>query len=305
VVVPKQQSINYTIFQSLLEKSLESPKVESLCKDKVAELLFLAESEAEKERLRCVIVKASSLSTTQARKIYGFHDMDKRIKNMNEAAAEAQSIKECVEKMCRIKDKALLRSFGVDSEGSSSESDSESESDSDTQGEKCADMNKTLLSCAPEQSLSVLSPQQCLDLLRLCNLNWFEFVKRVQDMFNGTETDAIEDVLSNFKENLSSFDISLEDERIIDQSHKAYIQSNDLQTKQRNIDEGMIVSDSESSEDEGNVWTPGEELLGEKGRALLMKKRSAVKRKAVREIMKKVAEKDFLKDVAAKGPQEF
>lgn len=124
-------------------------------------------------------------------------------------------------------------------------------------------------------------------------------------MFNGTETDAIEDVLSNFKENLSSFDISLEDERIIDQSHKAYIQSNDLQTKQRNIDEGMIVSDSESSEDEGNVWTPGEELLGEKGRALLMKKRSAVKRKAVREIMKKVAEKDFLKDVAAKGPQEF
>jgi hypothetical protein len=123
----------------------------------------------------------------------------------------------------------------------------------------------------------------------------FEFVERVQDMFNGTETDAIQDVLSNFKESLSSFDMSLEDENIIDQSHKAYIQSNDLQTKQRNIAKGMIVSDSESSEGEGNVWAPGEKLLGEKGRALLMKKRSAIKRKAVREIKKNVAEKIFLK----------
>ena len=105
VVVAKQQSINYTVFQSLLDKSLQSSKVETLSKDKLIELFFLAVSEAEKERLRYAVVKASSLSSTQARKIYGFHDMNRRIDNVDQVAAEAQSVKECIEKLSKIKDK--------------------------------------------------------------------------------------------------------------------------------------------------------------------------------------------------------
>ncbi len=57
----------------------------------------------------------------------------------------------------------------------------------------------------------------------------------------------------------------------------------------------MIVSDSESSEEEGHSWTPGEDLLGQNGRALLIKKRATMKRKAVHEIKKKVVERRFLK----------
>lgn len=131
VLVPKQQSINYKLFQSLLGKNLEYHKVETLSKEEMTNLLFLAEGEAEKEYLRCAIIKASSLSDTKARNIYGFHDMNKRVQKVNEAVTEAQSIKECLEKICRLKDKALLRSFGVDDEQSSSESESESESESD------------------------------------------------------------------------------------------------------------------------------------------------------------------------------
>ena len=78
VIVPKQQSINYDVFRSLLEKTLQSRKVEMLSKEKVREILFLAESEAERKRLRCTIVKASSLSSRQALRMYGFHDMEKK-----------------------------------------------------------------------------------------------------------------------------------------------------------------------------------------------------------------------------------
>lgn len=141
----------------------------------------------------------------------------------------------------------------------------------------------------------ILSAHQLFDILRKCSLNWFEFVKEIQDTFKTTAADTIQELLLDFEGKLSSIEITPEDKKIIDQSHKAYIQSESLQKKQQDIVEGMIVSDSESSEEETHVWTPGEDLLGENGRALLMKKRAAMKRKAVREIKKKVAERRFLK----------
>ena len=121
---------------TLLEKNLELLKVVTLSKDKMTELLFLAESEVEKEKLRYAVVKSSSLSSTQARRIYGFYDMNRRIDMVNSAATEAQSIKGCIEIICRIKDKSLLRSFSVDDDdddesSSGNESDSERASDSD------------------------------------------------------------------------------------------------------------------------------------------------------------------------------
>lgn len=71
---------------------------------------------------------------------------------------------------------------------------------------------------------------------------------------------------------------------MVDHSYVAYNQSRDLQRKQQNIADGIIVSDSESSEDEENAWNPGEDQLSEVCRSLLKKKRAAIKRKAVRAI---------------------
>ena len=225
-------------------KKVYNPKVERLSKEKVTELLFLAEGEAEWERLQCVVVKASSLSSTQARKMYGFHDMNKRITKMNEAAVEAQSIKDCIE-ICRIKDRALLCSFGVDDEDSTSES--ESESDLTPREKIILIFHPHLCPLLKNGGLSVPSLQQCLDMLCLCDLNWFAFVETVHDMFKDTEIDAVENVISDFKEKLSSFEISSEDLKIIDQSYVAYTQNEDLPRKQRNVADGIIVSDSESS----------------------------------------------------------
>lgn len=108
LVVEKQPTVNYHLLQTLLEKTSESHQVERLSKNEVSKLLFLAESESEKERLRYAITKASLLSSTKAREIYGFHDMDKRMQKVKEAVKEAQSIKECIDKICKLKDKAFV-----------------------------------------------------------------------------------------------------------------------------------------------------------------------------------------------------
>ena len=182
VVVEKQPTINYHLLQSLVEKNLESHEVETLSKNEMKKLLFLAESKAEKERLRYAITKASSLSSTKACEKFGFHNMDKRMRKVDEAVTEAQSIKECVEKICKQKDKALLCSFGVDDEKSSSDSASESESDLDEAHieKSFSEYRSPLSTFEKSDEDAILSPHQFLDILRKCSLNWFEFVKKIQ-----------------------------------------------------------------------------------------------------------------------------
>ncbi len=138
-----------------------------LSKNEMEELLFLAESEAEKEQLQYAITKVSTLSSTKAREKYDFHDMDKRMWKVDEAVTEAQSIKECVEKICKLKDKANLHSFGADNEKSSSDSASKSDSDLDE-----ADIEKSfneywspLSTFEKSDEDTILSPHQFLDIL--------------------------------------------------------------------------------------------------------------------------------------------
>jgi len=103
-----------------------------MSKEQMKKLLDLAESEAERERLRFAVVKGSGMSSEKARSVYGFHDMSKRSEKVLDAAEEAQAIKECMLKVVQLKDKALLQAFGVDDSGSEgSESESETDTDSD------------------------------------------------------------------------------------------------------------------------------------------------------------------------------
>ena len=129
----------------------------------------------------------------------------------------------------------------------------------------------------------------------MCDLNWFEFAERVHGMLKDGETEVIESALLDFKNKIFSLDISPEDKNIIEQSLKAYLATRQPHEKEKDIAEGMIVSENESTDDECQMWIRGEDLLGEKGRALLKKKRAALKRKTVRDIKKKMAQRRFLK----------
>lgn len=90
-------------------------------------LLNLAQSPRERECLRVAIVKASGISSSKARRIYGFEKMDKRIVVVEESLSEAQRIREAVNDLAQSQDKALLQMYGIVDETNSSDSYSESD----------------------------------------------------------------------------------------------------------------------------------------------------------------------------------
>jgi len=140
-----------------------------------------------------------------------------------------------------------------------------------------------------------MNSHQLLDVLRKCNLNWFEFVTVVHDMLgNNVTNEAFQQLLLDFGGQLSYLGISIEDERLIEQSRQAYLLSERLRDTQNDEDGCEInISGSESSEDE--MWMPDEDILGERVMDILKKKRAALKRKSKREVKKLLAEKRFQK----------
>ena len=304
-----------------------------MSKEQMKKLLNLADSEAEKDRLRFAVVRGAGISTEKARSVYGFHDMTTRTKKVLDAAEEAQDIKECMLKVVRLKDKALLQAFGVD-DSASEESESESETDvdsDDTSGmldgvkngnqssNKNEDGSKEGSSELPPTEEGVIPHQfqlrdymnsdetykhvtetegvymnshQLLDILRKCALNWFEFVMILQRLLSNISDEALHQLLLDFGGQIAFLGLSVEEERVIEQSRQAYLLSQRLQSIRGEDTGEEIVSESDVSEGE---MLQVEDLLGERGRAILNKKRSAVRRKGIPEVKRRIAERRFQK----------
>lgn len=255
-----------------------------------------------------------------------------------DAAEEAQDIKECMLKVVRLKDKALLQAFGVD-DSASEESESESETDVDSEdtsgmldgvknGNQSSNRNedgsKEGSSELPQTEEGVIPHQfqlrdymnsdetykhvtetegvymnshQLLDILRKCALNWFEFVMIPQRLLSNISDEALHQLLLDFGGQIAFLGLSVEEERVIEQSRQAYLLSQRLQSIRGEDTGEEIVSESDVSEGE---MLQVEDLLGERGRAILNKKRSAVRRKGIREVKRRIAERRFQKRCRSK-----
>lgn len=88
-------------------------------KELLKSLLQLCESDRERE---CLKYAGSGLSATQGRKTYGFDNLSSRLLRVDSAIKYAQYIRKSTEKLCRTKEKALLQSFGLHCQDSSSDS---------------------------------------------------------------------------------------------------------------------------------------------------------------------------------------
>lgn len=259
--------------------------------------------------------------------------MTTRTKKVLDAAEEAQDIKECMLKVVRLKDKALLQAFGVD-DSASEESESESETDVDSDdtsgmldGVKNGNQSSNRNEDGSKEGSSELPPteegviphqfqlrdyknsdetykhvtetegvymnsHQLLDILRKCTLNWFEFVMILQRLLSNISDEALHQLLLDFGGQIAFLGLSVEEERVIEQSRQAYLLSQRLQSIRGEDTGEEIVSESDVSEGE---MLQVEDLLGERGRAILNKKRSAVRRKGIPEVKRRIAERRFQK----------
>jgi len=86
--------------------------------------LNLAQSDRERQCICYAVFKASGITPTQARHIYGFDSMSQSASKVEETIHDARKIREAIQDISAIQDEALLMQFGlVEQEGSSSSED--------------------------------------------------------------------------------------------------------------------------------------------------------------------------------------
>lgn len=298
-------SVRYEMFQCFANKLLENCKDTengSLSKTDFKKLLQLAESDSEKERLKFVAIKAGGLSSTRSERVHGFRMHSERQKKVLDAMEHAEMIKESVENIAKIQDKALVRSLGFSvSESEDEMKTSSSESDSDDQTNSSADVNTCTVSGKHANDNSALndtmSDEKLLEMLINNDCNWFQFVMVLRDTMNDTPDDAFNEVMGKFGERLPSLHLTEHERMVIEQSRQAYLITNKATERESAADESIIVSsESEDSETE-LLATKGvpDSPMDDRVLILLRKRRAAIKRKACRKVKAKIAAQRFLR----------
>lgn len=216
----------------------------NLTKCELKQLLSFSQSDRERESIRFAVYKASGLSVTAARKLWGLENMTERVKRVTECIEETHSIRMCIEDLAKARDRAVLHSYGITLSGdeSSDDSDSSCESSDDTFYQNQPSLPSDTPSLPPSDMPSLPSDEVILKVLSESQFNWLEFL----DRFDCDESsEALEQVFSKLME---ATVLNVHQKELLQQSHEAYLLDNALR---RPMDEreaaamnGMIVQDS-------------------------------------------------------------
>ena len=260
-LVEKQCSVQYKVFKSLLSNWIngqekKSPKV-NLKKETVKELLRLAESSGEIQRLKYAIVKAAGMSSTQAKNTYGFDDMTTKIGEVESALEDAAAIRDAIQSIAEVEDQAILHSLGIYDTTSENESEcsdgSETDSDNPEDGDSAlsgvygefltVNSEKTKImqleeqagkqASAEEGETDSLNNHQLVDILRCCGPNWIEFVRMVTGMQEKKQPNLTENMLSEFATKLSSLNLNNKEMCLIDHQDRHISFKNVAKTRKK------------------------------------------------------------------------
>ena len=217
--------------------------------------------------------------------------MTQRADRVERAIEEAQCIRENIQSLAAIQDKAILLSHGINLPSSSSSSDSEESINSDddsasagleyfkapdtTQSSRAVDFTTLPLKVIVERSKS----------------NFFQVAEEVEAHFQTSLTSEELDVL--FQE-ISSLPVSCYDSFLMNQSYRAFLVSSAqsfTEGQHADLVNGLTITDSESENPE--LWSQAAEVETEK-RKLLQKQRTILQRKIRRQHAKHIAAANFL-----------
>lgn len=119
-----KEGVKYFQVVQFLEAMLfpRQGSVQIITKSELKALLGLAQSDRERELIRYSVFRSSGLSASRARRHLGLENMQQRSERIFQCIQEAQQIREAVDKLSRLQDKALLCVMGMsDHESSTSE----------------------------------------------------------------------------------------------------------------------------------------------------------------------------------------
>ena len=255
-------------------------------KSKVKALLQLACSDRERELIRYSVVKASGLTSKAARRHFGFEQMDKRVDRVEQCLEEVYRIRTAIEKLCNVKDEAILISMGLkDDELYVFESDgSESDESTDHEDPVCLDL---------PSSVSFDSLEQ---VLQNGNYNWFEVAEFVKKECEAQEIQksAVDNHLNLFYSYSLKLPLNSQHKEMLTTSQATFNASllNATELRIAALLNGDVASDSESDNAENYIGVTS--LASEEAKAIITKKRKSCVRRTYRLQVKTIAAKRFL-----------
>ena len=289
-LVEKQPGVSHVTLQTLLNQVIQSRYKKNapfVSKLEMKSLLNIAESESEKERLKYLAARSSGFSATQVRNVYGFHNAHQRENKVRAAYEEAKMIQESILKISEVKERALLESLDIyDSGTESDESDTETDTDYEVEDVKYETENDEIRVC--------LDTAKLLEILKSCKYNWFGVVDRVSEIVHDLTPEALNKLLLEFAAEIPTLGLSPDEKQLAEQSQKAFACIEKARRRELETQNGLVVSDSDSSETE--LWqNEVKSILGDDGKRVIEKKRASLRRKSVRKAKRKIMEKRFLK----------
>ena len=318
----KPASLN--VIQALItETSSRKTMHQELSKDEVKQLLNLAESESERERLKYTFVKSSGISNTKAKGMYGFCNMSDRKRNVEEAMEKACAIKDAIENIANVKENVLLQSLGIcETDGSEESNAEETVSETDTDN---TDVTEYRSNQIPELDTSEdgfrhqfqdsdfvgvgeahthgtdynsvsMNVQKLCGVLRKCDLNWVYFARELKQLTNFT-SEASSQLLLDFSGQLPSLGFTVLEVKVIDQSMQAFMYAECQSNHDENdSDDASVEITSDSGSSEAEIWARGvQSPMDERGKLLIKKRRASIRLKSMRQIKKRLAEERLMK----------
>ena len=119
------QGVDYLKLIEFLESKTSKGMMPGLTKQQVKDLLCFAQSDRERETLRYTVCHASGLTSSGARRLYGWERMTERSALVEKCLKDAQEIRESIYYLSTTQERAVLKSFGISCISSESSDDSE------------------------------------------------------------------------------------------------------------------------------------------------------------------------------------
>ena len=274
------EGVDYTNFAQYSEsifKLMNSSTPIGMDRDKIKALLGLATSDRERELIRYAVFKTSGLSQTSARKQFGFESMDTRAEQVEKCIETVQGIREAIDKLSLVQDKALLAAMGLKAESSSSESETETNS-------------QTASSC----NILLPSFETLKEVLQQGQYNWFTVVDFIEQGDKFISDSMLETHLKEFYSFVLELPIESQQKEQVTTSYAAFQASlpDPIHCRTAAMLNGEIVTDSES--DNAEDYVELQSIACEKAQTIIVRKRKSLARRVRRQKAKTIAESRFL-----------
>ena len=184
----------------------------------------------------------SALVPSRARKEFGFDSIALRASRVEECIKEAQTIRESIDKIATIRDKALLITLGLqDCEPCLSDNDSSCDSDSESK-----DSVPISLNIAP--SIYIPPPETLKYILDAAQYNWFQVIQSSKIVCGA------DDFRKVYSKSLD-LPMSIHQRNLLERSFASYEATlpEYSQIRDENALNGEIVSDSDCDDSEDYV----------------------------------------------------